>query len=185
MQKQAMLGPLHSARSHMLMCRHANKVEQASYTASGCSSVGPASCNADNCMPQIDFAPSMAALMGVPTPFGNIGKVSKALWDVVHSTGGLGTNRANQQQNSMCQDFYTQAIIKNAAQVTLQHVNAMSQKACCVLHAALLLLLLMLFDGLQIRLAGAHVSQRICSRPAGFSVQGRAAQAESSLPDCP
>ena len=36
-------------------------------------------------MPQVDFAPSIAALLGVPTPFGSIGKLSQDLWDVGHS----------------------------------------------------------------------------------------------------
>ncbi|OUS45012.1 glycosylphosphatidylinositol anchor synthesis protein [Ostreococcus tauri] len=31
----------------------------------------------DESLPQIDFAPTMAAIMGVPTPFGNLGKVNE------------------------------------------------------------------------------------------------------------
>ena len=29
---------------------------------------------------QVDFAPTLAALLGVPVPFGNIGRISRELW---------------------------------------------------------------------------------------------------------
>lgn len=31
-------------------------------------------------LPQVDFAPSMALLLGVPIPFGSIGQLSRELW---------------------------------------------------------------------------------------------------------
>jgi hypothetical protein len=45
----------------------------------GCS-CGPDAnqCAAD--LPQVDLTPTLAALLGVPIPFGNVGKVSAELW---------------------------------------------------------------------------------------------------------
>lgn len=52
---------------------------------------------------QVDFASSMAWLMGVPIPFGNIGRVSKHLLDLAdHRYSGLA---------------YQQALLANAQQV--------------------------------------------------------------------
>ena len=31
-------------------------------------------------LPQVDFAANMAALLGVPIPFGSIGRLSRELW---------------------------------------------------------------------------------------------------------
>jgi hypothetical protein len=31
-------------------------------------------------LPQLDFASSMALLLGVPIPFGNVGRLSRELW---------------------------------------------------------------------------------------------------------
>ena len=36
-------------------------------------------------MPQIDFAPTLSLLLGVPIPFGNLGSVPRRLWDVAHA----------------------------------------------------------------------------------------------------
>ena len=70
-------------------------------------------------MPQINFAPTIAALMGVPLPFGNVGQVSEELWAVAHSlrnheSGGTsGTNKTEPSQET-----YVEALRSNAAQVT-------------------------------------------------------------------
>lgn len=76
-------------------------------------------CPAEGSMPQLDFAPSMAALMGVPIPFGNIGRITRPLWDAAHSMGsdssascGRGT-----EVNDSRQDAFTAALRENAAQV--------------------------------------------------------------------
>ena len=31
---------------------------------------------------QVDFAPTLASLLGVPIPFGNIGRISRELWEL-------------------------------------------------------------------------------------------------------
>ncbi len=36
-------------------------------------------------MPQIDFAPTLSLLLGVPIPFGNLGSVTRRLWEVAHA----------------------------------------------------------------------------------------------------
>lgn len=36
-------------------------------------------------MPQIDFAPTLSLLLGVPIPFGNLGSVPRRLWEVAHA----------------------------------------------------------------------------------------------------
>ena len=64
-------------------------------------------------MPQVDFAPSIAALLGVPVPFGSVGKLSRELWDVAHS---------NDRHAS--QEAFAQALLKNAKQVLISHISA-------------------------------------------------------------
>jgi phosphatidylinositol glycan class O len=39
-------------------------------------------------LPQIDFAPSLALLLGVPPPYGSVGRVSRALWAAAGGGGG-------------------------------------------------------------------------------------------------
>ena len=68
-------------------------------------------------MPQVDFATTMAALLGVPAPFGSIGKLFHDLWSVGHSL--------NEPAN---QSAFEQALQSNAEQVcTVVHC------ACCPL----------------------------------------------------
>ena len=71
----------------------------------------------DSSMPQIDFAPSVAALMGVPIPFGNIGQISEELWNVAHSAHAF-KNASQVNDSSLCQEPYIQALQSNAAQVS-------------------------------------------------------------------
>ena len=37
---------------------------------------------------QVDFAPTLAALLGVPIPFGNIGRISRELWELRGNVAG-------------------------------------------------------------------------------------------------
>lgn len=70
-------------------------------------------------MPQVDFAPSMAALMGVPTPFGNIGRISRPLWNAAHSMASTTTpdgDRCTEGDDSGTGTF-AKASRENAAQV--------------------------------------------------------------------
>ena len=71
----------------------------------------------DSSMPQIDFAPSVAAIMGVPIPFGNIGQISEELWNVAHSARAF-MNASQVRDGSLCQEPYIQALQSNAAQVS-------------------------------------------------------------------
>ncbi|KAL0033440.1 hypothetical protein WJX77_009614 [Trebouxia sp. C0004] len=100
----------------------------------------------DSSMPQIDFAPSVAALMGVPIPFGNIGQISEELWNVAHSALTF-MNDSHVHDGGLCQEPYIHALQSNAAQVhtylnayaahgraslpkaQLQHLNQLYQQA--------------------------------------------------------
>lgn len=64
-------------------------------------------------MPQVDFATTMAALLGVPAPFGSIGKLFHDLWSVGHSL-----------DEPADQTAFAQALQSNAKQV------------CTVIHCA-------------------------------------------------
>lgn len=66
----------------------------------------PEQASHEQVIPQVDFAPTMAALLGVPTPFGSIGKLSPGLWNVGHSLN-----------DSASQASYMQALQSNAQQV--------------------------------------------------------------------
>jgi hypothetical protein len=37
---------------------------------------------------QVDFAPTLAAVLGVPIPFGNIGRISRELWELRGNVAG-------------------------------------------------------------------------------------------------
>ena len=60
-------------------------------------------------LPQVDFAPSLAALLGVPIPFGSIGRISRPLW---HLRGCNG-----QASAADCRRRYAAALQANAWQV--------------------------------------------------------------------
>lgn len=68
-------------------------------------------------MPQIAFAPSVAALMRVPIPFGSIGQISRPLWDVAHSMHSNGTTSFSTDVDGLHQRAYAEALRENAAQV--------------------------------------------------------------------
>ena len=66
-------------------------------------------------MPQIDFAPTLSLLLGVPIPFGNLGSVTRRLWDVAHAR-----ERADGMTNAESQRLdarYSGATRVTAAQV--------------------------------------------------------------------
>ena len=103
----------------MLACRHANRNQQATCTASGLQTDSQAEVISDSSFPQINFAPSIAALMGVPIPFGNIGQISQELWAVAHSAGSSAATDISGRP-AACQEVkepYWQALTTNAAQV--------------------------------------------------------------------
>ena len=96
-------------------CRQANGMHEEE-TAAGTQS----HCHADSTMPQVDFAPSMAALMGVPVPFGNIGKISGSLWDVAYSSNRSGITESSTKSakhGDTQKRTYATALSNNAAQV--------------------------------------------------------------------
>lgn len=78
-----------------------------------------ASCQAESSMPQVDFAPSMAALMGVPIPFGSIGQISRRLWNLAHSMRSNGPTSfgTDTEGDDLQQGAYAEALRENAAQV--------------------------------------------------------------------
>ena len=79
-----------------------------------------ASCQAESSMPQVDFAPSMAALMGVPIPFGSIGQISRPLWNVAQNLRSSGITRCSSdvEADHLQQGAYADALRENAAQVS-------------------------------------------------------------------
>ncbi|KIY94906.1 hypothetical protein MNEG_13055 [Monoraphidium neglectum] len=60
-------------------------------------------------IPQVDLTPTLALLLGVPIPFGNLGKVPLALWHVLAEGGAAGGGGAD--------GAYAAALASNAAQV--------------------------------------------------------------------
>lgn len=68
----------------------------------------------------------MAALMGVPIPFGNIGQVSQQLWAVAHSASSGTATDIPRHDTDLCQESYLLALTTNAAQVKCLHA------ACCL-----------------------------------------------------
>ncbi|KAK3257469.1 hypothetical protein CYMTET_33452 [Cymbomonas tetramitiformis] len=80
-------------------------------------------------MPQLDFAPTMAMLLGVPIPFGSVGRVSAAAWALAGDAprraagvrpGSAGGEDAVEQANSRHMEWlrsYTDALRVNAWQV--------------------------------------------------------------------
>ncbi|KAL0051642.1 hypothetical protein WJX82_011079 [Trebouxia sp. C0006] len=95
---------------------HQIRHQQEACTTSEPDTEGQAERMLDSSMPQIDFAPSVAALMGVPIPFGNIGQISEELWNVAHSAHAF-KNASQVNDSSLCQEPYIQALQSNAAQV--------------------------------------------------------------------
>ena len=63
----------------------------------------------DDDLPQIDFAPTLAAITGVPTPYGNLGKVNEKIFRLAHE--GAGTSSSEWVED------YARALRANAEQV--------------------------------------------------------------------
>ena len=40
----------------------------------------------DETMPQVDFAPTLASLVGVPIPYGNLGTVNENIFNIAHGS---------------------------------------------------------------------------------------------------
>lgn len=128
------------------------------------------SCRTESRTPQVDFAPSMATLMGVPIPFGSIGQISRPLWDVAHSMGSTGTTScsADAEDDELQQAAYTQALRKNAAQVagcmvTLSIYSCTSfSLGADLLHADYLCRDYASPE--HMLAAGTHILEHICSR---------------------
>jgi hypothetical protein len=76
---------------------------------------------------QVDFAPTLAALLGVPTPYASIGRVSRGLW---HLRGCGGDSDAQ-----TCRQRYAAALQANAWQVRcsmlLQGAIAIADSDAC------------------------------------------------------
>lgn len=51
-------------------------------------------------MPQVDFAPTLAMLLGVPIPYGSIGRISPELWALGHANVGQ-TARLDEYQEAL------------------------------------------------------------------------------------
>ena len=77
-------------------------------------SCGPDANQCASDLPQMDLAPTLAALLGVPIPFGNLGKVSPELWGFAAARGGLEGAAATDAQ-------LARALQANADQVRAGH----------------------------------------------------------------
>ncbi len=77
-------------------------------------------------LPQVDYAPTMAAVLGVPAPYGSIGRVSPHLWAMRGCPGGaLGEGGA-----TACSAEYADVLRRNAWQV--RRPSAVSGvRSCC------------------------------------------------------
>lgn len=66
---------------------------------------------ADLAMPQLDFAATLALLLGVPVPFGSVGRVSAPLWAAAggDAAGFSAARRANAWQVARAMDAYSAA----------------------------------------------------------------------------
>ena len=74
-------------------------------------------------LPQVDFAPTLAALLGVPIPYASVGRISHDLW---HLRGCAGARGA-----AACASRYAAALQANAWQVTvLPHKPSHGVKFC-------------------------------------------------------
>ena len=116
-----------------------------------------ASCQAESSMPQVDFAPSVAALMRVPIPFGSIGQISRSLWNVAHSMHSNGTTSFSTDVDDLRQGAYAKALRENAAQVGGCTLLAL---AADLLWGPVVLGTVQLGRMLA---TGAHIPERICS----------------------
>ena len=63
-------------------------------------------------MPQVDFAPTLSLLLGLPVPFGSLGTVPRRLWDVAHAGG-----RVRSEGGGHVDERYARALEAVAAQV--------------------------------------------------------------------
>ncbi len=134
-------------------------------------------------MPQIGFAPSMAALMGVPIPFGNIGQISQELWDVAHSAGGSASaKRPGMHYSRPCQDSYVQALGTNTAQVPSRQQDVISFHLTSPEEISYWVICVG-SSKFASYAAGSHISECIRKRQAGFSAKGPASQAQPAVPD--
>ena len=135
-----------------------------------------ASCQAESSMPQVDFAPSMAALMGVPIPFGSIGQISRPLWNVAHSMHSSGTTNCSSgtEGHDLQQVAYAEALRENAAQVEGCTFADLGTDLLCLhfLCCACLSCATMLA-------AGAHIPECICSGQESVSAVQASSQGQS------
>lgn len=77
-------------------------------------------------MPQIDLAPTLSLLLGLPVPFSNIGKVDGALWRL--ATGCVEGKTLPVERRQACRAAYHAALRANAWQVH-RYVQAYAQAA--------------------------------------------------------
>ena len=64
---------------------------------------------------QVDFAPTLAALLGMPTPYASIGRVSRGLWHLRGCSGGVDALSCRQQYAATLQANAWQVLTLNAA----------------------------------------------------------------------
>jgi len=86
--------------------------------ASSSSSVPLSESTCGSSIPQIDLTPTLALLMGVPIPYGNLGKVPAQLWRVLARGGDGDPNAAAAGgEGAGWEGGHTAALAANAAQV--------------------------------------------------------------------
>ena len=153
-------------------------------------------CHAHASMPQVDFAPSIAVMMGVPIPFGNIGQISRLLWDVAHSstTSGITLSSSKvEKHGASWKSAYATALSRNAAQVGSCLVGVQPSQLIiywlsvhaytCVNQTSLLVA--MCSDCCSMHAAGAHIPQCIRSRQESHVATAGPEEGQSIVPGSP
>ena len=119
----------------------------------------------------------MAALMGVPIPFGSIGQISRPLWNVAHNlrSSGITSCSSDAEADDLQQGAYAEASRENAAQVAgcnLFVTDLLRFYISCVGHVS---------SCGHLLAAGAHIPERICSRQESVSAAQASSQGQSAV----
>ena len=68
-------------------------------------------------LPQTDLTPTLAALLGVPMPFGNLGKLSAELWQLTATRDSASSGSSSGPAGKEWQSGLAGAVLANARQV--------------------------------------------------------------------
>lgn len=103
-------------------------IHHAALAGSGSGLANPAACRAgctcgvegNQCvpdLPQMDLVPTLAAMAGVPTPFGNLGKLNAEMWQLAAPRLAAEAGQARSGQQAVWEASLLEALMGNARQV--------------------------------------------------------------------